>query len=308
MPADLQLLPKFRDRLSYLYVEHAILEREQNSICFFDQEGKTQVPIATIALLMLGPGATVSHAAMDVLARNNCLVAWCGEEGVRMYAFATGGTHSSARLIRQAETVSDPAKRLAIARRLYQMRFEENASDKTVEQLRGMEGNRVRDGYRRWADHFGIQWEGRNYDRNVWMGADEPNRALSAATACLYGVCHAAILSLGFSPALGVIHQGKQLSLVYDLADLYKMDLAVPVAFEQAKEGMVDLDRRTRQAMRDKFRESRFLEKVSIDLMDIFGSENEEIDIYDEDAALPGELVGGARGGVSYGLPSEEGE
>jgi hypothetical protein len=112
--------------------------------------------------------------------------------------------------------------------------------------------------------------------------------ALSAATACLYGLCHAAILSLGFSPALGFIHTGKQLSFVYDLADLYKMKLAVPVAFEQAKEGMQDLDRRTRQAMRDRFRESRFLETISSDLMKVFGPDDEDIQVYDEDAALPG--------------------
>lgn len=306
MPADLHLLPKFRDRLSYVYVEHAVVERDAHSISFYDDEGKTQVPISTIALLMLGPGTKVTHAAMDVLARNNCLVAWCGEEGVRMYAFATGGTHSAARVIRQAEMVSDPARRLEVAYRMYQMRFEEDVAGKTIEQLRGMEGLRVRNGYRRWADQFGLEWEGRNYDRNVWQGADAPNRALSAATACLYGVCHAAILSLGFSPALGFIHTGKQLSFVYDLADLYKMELAVPVAFEQAKEGMEDLDRRTRQAMRGRFRADRFLETVSTDLMTIFGPDDEDTEAYDEDAARPGGLIGGVEGGVSHAPPEEE--
>lgn len=300
MPADLHLLPKFRDRLSYVYVEHAVVERDANSVCFWDEDGKTAVPIASVALLMLGPGTKVSHAAMDILARNNCLVAWCGEEGVRMYAFATGGTHSSARLLRQAELVSDPAQRLTIALRMYQMRFEETVVDKTIEQLRGMEGHRVRQGYKRWADHYGLEWEGRSYDRSKWIGADDPNRALSAATACLYGVCHAAILSLGFSPALGFIHTGKQLSFVYDLADLYKMELAVPVAFGQAAAGSENLDRRTRQAMRDMFRANRFLEKVSLDLLTLFDTIDEEGE-FDEDTALPGRLIGAVRGGVSYG-------
>jgi CRISPR-associated protein Cas1 len=301
MPADLHLLPKFRDRLSYLYVEHAVIERDSNSICFFDDGGKTQIPIATIALLMLGPGTKVSHSAMDVLARNNCLVAWCGEEGVRMYAFASGGTHSAARTLRQAEMVSDPRRRVATARQLYQMRFEDDVSDKSIEQLRGMEGNRVREGYRRWASHFQIAWEGRNYDRNQWLGADAANRALSAGTACLYGICHAAILSLGFSPALGFIHTGKQLSFVYDLADLYKMELVVPVAFEQAVDGIENVDRRVRQALRDRFRETRFLEAVSRDLTKIFGADDDDIEVYDEDSALPGYLIGDARGGVAYG-------
>jgi len=293
MPTDLYLLPKFRDRLSYLYIEHAKVERDQNSICFYDDEGKTQIPVATISLLMLGPGTRVSHSAMDVLARNNCLVAWCGEEGVRMYAFATGGTHSAARMQKQAELVSDSAKRLATAQKLYQMRFEEDVSDKTVEQLRGMEGLRVRKAYERWAKHYGIEWEGRSYDRNKWVGADAPNRALSSATACLYGVCHAAVLSLGFSPALGFIHQGKQLSFIYDLADLYKLEMAVPVAFEQAHVGVENIDRRSRQAMRDHFRDNRFLETVSRDLMTIFGPDAEDVDAYDNDPALPAELWDG---------------
>ncbi len=305
MPTDLHLLPKFRDRLSYVYVEHAVVERDAHSISIYDDEGRTQVPISTIALLMLGPGTKVTHSAMDVLARNNCLVAWCGEEGVRMYAFATGGTHSAARIIHQAAMVSDPAQRLEVAYRMYQMRFEESVSDKSIEQLRGMEGLRVRNGYQRWADHYGLDWQGRNYDRNVWMGADAPNKALSTAAACLYGVCHAAILSLGFSAALGFIHSGKQLSFVYDLADLYKMELAVPTAFAQAKEGMDDLERRTRQAMRDQFREARFLETVSQDLMTLFGPDEADADVYDEDTARPGGLIGGVEGGVLHSSPEE---
>lgn len=293
MATDLHLLPKFKDRLSYLYIERAKVERDDNSVCFWDEDGKTQIPIATIALLMLGPGTRVSHNAMDILARNNCLVAWCGEEGVRMYAFATGGTHSAVRIQRQATLVSDPLKRMEIARKLYKMRFEETVDDKTIEQLRGMEGLRVRKAYERWAGQFGIEWEGRNYDRNQWVGADAANRALSSATACLYGVCHAAVLSLGFSPALGFIHTGKQLSFIYDLADLYKLEIAVPVAFEQAKVGIENIDRRTRQGMRDRFRDSRFLDTISRDLMTIFGPDDEDVELYDDDPALPAELWGG---------------
>lgn len=300
MPQDHTLVPKFRDRLSYVYVEHAVVEKEAQSICFYDKEGMTQVPVAAMALLMLGPGTKVTHRAMDVLARNNCLVAWCGEEGVRMYAFATGGTHSAERVLRQAALVSDPESRLRIATQLYQMRFEESVADKSIEQLRGMEGIRVRDAYRRWSQQHGIEWTGRNYDRNRWGGGDPTNRALSAANACLYGVCHAAILSLGFSAALGFIHTGKQLSFVYDIADLYKMELAVPIAFAQAARGNEDLERRTRHAMRDAFREHRFLETVARDLMALLGGGEDEERDFDEDPALPGDLVGGVEGGVLY--------
>lgn len=311
MPTDLHLLPKFRDRVSYLYVEHAVVEREQHSIALYtqDEDGEpcmTQVPVCDIALLMLGPGTKLSHAAVDVLARNNSLVAWVGEEGVRLYAFGTGGTHSATRLLRQAAMVSDPAVRLATVRKLYGMRFPEATDpDVTIEQLRGKEGYRVREAYRLAAERHGIDWQGRNYDRNVWQGADPANRALSAANACLYGVCHAAVLSMGFSAAMGFIHTGKQLSFVYDLADLYKLDLVVPVAFAAAAEGGEDIDRRVRHALRDGFRETRFLERVADDLMAIFGPDEDDPEAYDDDPARPGDLVGGAAGGVSYAEKEE---
>jgi len=314
MPADLQLLPKFRDRLTWLYVEHALVEREQNSIALWmadfeddpshDQETHlvTQVPVCDIAVLMLGPGTKLSHAAVDVLARNNCLIAWTGEEGVRLYAFGTGGTHSSTRLLKQAEMAVNPELRLQMVRRLYGMRFPEALDPNvSIEQLRGKEGYRVREAYKQIASKHGIEWEGRSYDRNKWQGGDPANRALSAANSCLYGICHAAVLSMGFSPALGFIHTGKQLSFIYDLADLYKLDLSVPVAFAEAAQGGDDIERRVRLGLRDRFRETRFLARIADDLMAIFGPDQEDTEVYDDDPARPGALVGGAEGGVSYG-------
>lgn len=293
MPADLHLLPKLRDRLSYLYAEHCVIEREESAIALWDEEGMIQVPVASVALLMLGPGTKISHAAMDVLARDNCLVAWVGEGAVRMYAFGTGGTHSAARLLRQAELVSDPASRLRMVRKLYGMRFPEALDDEvSIEQLRGKEGFRVRTAYQEAAEKHGIEWEGRNYDRNQWSGSDPANRALSSANACLYGVCHAAILSMGFSPALGFIHTGKQLSFVYDVADLYKLEMAVPAAFQAVAGGEANVDRAVRLALRDRFKETRFVSQVAQDLMSLFGSEipEEEMEVYDDDPALPAEL------------------
>jgi len=310
MPADLHLLPKFRDRMSYLYVEHVTVERESNSIAFWAKDGEdltmTQVPVCDIALLMLGPGTKLSHGAVDVLSRNNCLVAWTGEEGVRLYAFGTGGTHSAERLLRQAELVSDPELRLQTVRKLYGMRFPEALDlGVTIEQLRGKEGYRVRTAYKELAEIHGIAWEGRSYDRNKWQGADAPNRALSAANACLYGICHAAVLGMGFSPALGFIHTGKQLSFIYDLADLYKLELSVPIAFQEAAKGSEDIDRRVRVALRDRFRQVRFMERVADDLISIFGPDLSDSEAFDEDPSLPGELVGGVEGGRAYG---EEGQ
>lgn len=308
---DLRQLPKLRDSLSYLYVEHCRVDREENAIALHDKEGVTPVPCASLALLMLGPGTRITHAAVTALADNNCLVAWCGEAGVRLYAYGTGGTRSAAPLLHQARLVSDTESRLRIARRMYQMRFQEEPDPSlTLEQLRGWEGKRVRDAYAKASADSGIPWQGRSYDRGAWGRADPVNRSLSAANSCLYGICHAAILSLGFSPALGFIHTGKQLSFVYDIADLYKTALTIPIAFAVAAEGEVEVERRTRLGCREVFREMNLLEKLAGDIPRSLGLKDEEIDAFfaaDEDMALPGGLWDPespvAAGGTNYGDP-----
>lgn len=185
-----------------------------------DDEGMTPIPISSTAVLMLGPGTRVTHAAMVAIADNNALAVWVGEEGVRCYAYGLGGTRSSAALQQQAALASNEVSRLEIVKRMYRMRFKEEIEDGlTVEQLRGYEGIRVRNTYARMSSETGVTWTGRNYERGDWKAADPVNRALSAGNSCLYGICHAGILSLGYSPALGFIHVGKQLSFVYDIAD-----------------------------------------------------------------------------------------
>jgi CRISPR-associated protein Cas1 len=222
-------LPKFSDRWSYLYLERGILDQEAAGLVLHTLDADTPIPIDQLSLVMLGPGINISHAAVKALAANNCLLAWVGEQGVRLYAHSTGGTFSARRLILQAKLVSDEASRLAVAHRMYQKRFPGTPLEgKTIEQVRGMEGLRVRKAYEHIAAQHGMTWEGRNYDQADWFKASAANRALSAANACLYGVCHAAIVSAGYSAGLGFIHTGKMLSFVYDMADLYKTETTVP--------------------------------------------------------------------------------
>ena len=289
---DLHLLPKFRDRLSYLYVEHSIIDRHDNAIAVHDAEGTTPVPVASIAVLMLGPGTKITHGAISVLADNNCLVIWCGEENVRFYACGMGGTRSAAPLIHQARMASDEELRLQVVKRLYKMRFvEELPEDITVEQLRGMEGSRVRTAYARLSAEYGVEWSGRSYDRGNWKSADPVNRALSAANSCLYGLCHAAIISAGYSPAIGFIHTGKQLSFVYDIADLYKVDLTFPLAFRIARENPPQLERAVRLACRDVFRETKLVERIIPDIRLALGESGDiEASEFDSDEALPADL------------------
>jgi len=207
---NLKELPKFRDGLSYLYVEHAVVEREAGGIGIYDQEGLTLAPVAGLGVLFLGPGTRITHAAIRLLAENGCTVAWVGEGMARFYAQGLGDTRSAARLYRQARAWAEPALHLQVVMRLYRMRFPEPLPEGlTLEQVRGLEGVRVRETYARWSRETGVPWHGRSYDRGNWRAADPVNRALSSGASYLYGLAHAAIVSMGFSPALGFIHTGK---------------------------------------------------------------------------------------------------
>ncbi len=301
---DLRILPKIRDSWSYLYVEHARIDQEDKGICLHDEKGRVHVPCASLSLLMLGPGTTVTHAAVLTMAEAGCLVAWCGEQGIRFYAQGMGETRSAANLLQQARFWADPELRLQVVRRMYEMRFTEPiAEGLTLRQIRGKEGARVRAAYAKASEQYGVHWSGRNYDRLDWNRSDTVNRALSAANACLYGVCHAAIVSSGYSPALGFIHTGKMLSFVYDVADLYKIELAVPAAFMEAAKCEQKLESRVRHRCRDLFSEKRLLDRIVADLARLFNLDSSYgiVPAVDLESALPGdlwdldEIVGGGR-------------
>ncbi len=179
--------------------------------------------------------------------------------------------------------------------RMYCLRFKETPDDSlTLQQLRGKEGIRVRQAYADAAKTHGVNWQGRSYKREEWNAADPVNRALSSANACLYGLVHAAILSGGYSPALGFVHTGKQLSFVYDIADLYKVEHIVPMAFSIAAENPSDLERRTCRACRDCFRAGKLVERILPDIASVLNIPKEtaasEGEDYVDDPALPADL------------------
>lgn len=285
---DLHLLPKLRDSLSYLYVEHAVLEKRDGALLVLQETGKTAVPVANLCLLMLGPGTSLTHAAVKILAENGCSIVWTGEDMQHFYAQGLGETRRAYHLLRQAELASDPQKRLQVVIRMYEMRFEHTlAPDLTLEQIRGMEGVRVRTAYSNASRRYQVAWHGRIYDRSDWNNADPINRALSAANAVLNGICHAAIVSGGYSPALGFLHTGKQLSFVYDVADLYKARLTIPIAFETISEGVEEVEKRARMACRERFREEKLLQQILPDIDSLLQVAPENDFPSDDDPALP---------------------
>lgn len=305
---DLHVLPKFSDGWSYLYVEHCRLDQEDRAIAIHDAFGRVPVPCANLALLMLGPGVSITHAAISVLADHGCLVAWCGEAGVRFYAVGMGETRSAANYLHQARVWADPDLHLRVVHRLYQLRFAETFDPGlSLRQIRGMEGVRVRDAYARASRETGVPWSGRSYRSDKWRDADPVNRALSTANSCLYGICHAAIVSAGFSPALGFIHTGKMLSFVYDIADLYKTEITIPAAFRAVAEAEGGLERRVRILCRDLFVSTRLLERIIPDIQNALmlpkkGKTGDSP--FDRDAFTPGSLwdpvMGEVEGGCNY--------
>lgn len=314
---DLHVLPKTRDSLSFLYVEHCRIEQDAYAIAVVDADRRVPVPCASLSVLLLGPGTTITHAAVRALAESGCLAVWTGEEGVRTYAVGPGETRSARNLQRQARAWADPAAHMRVVRRLYELRFGQTLDPTlTLRQVRGLEGVRVRTAYAEASRATGVAWHGRTYDRRGWSAADPVNRALSCANSALYGIVHAAIVAAGYSPALGFVHTGKMLSFVYDIADLYKAEVTIPAAFMVVAEGEHDIERRTRLLLRDTFHAVRLMARLVPDIEAVLEaadlSEEPEVEQVDEDAATPADLWGPegevVEGGRNFAVPTPTGD
>lgn len=253
-----------KDRISMVFVQYGQIDVLDGAFVVIDQTGvRTHIPVGSVACLMLEPGTRVSHAAIKLASTVGTLLVWVGEAGVRLYASGQPGGARSDRLLYQASLALDDNLRLKVVRKMYALRFgEEPPQRRSVEQLRGIEGARVRETYKLLAKQYGVNWRGRNYDTSDWNKGDIANQCLSAATSCLYGITEAAILAAGYAPAVGFIHTGKPLSFVYDIADIFKFDTVVPIAFRIAARNPIKPDQEVRLACRDIFRSSRILEKI----------------------------------------------
>ncbi|MEW6220905.1 MAG: type I-E CRISPR-associated endonuclease Cas1e [Thermodesulfobacteriota bacterium] len=253
-----------KDRVSVVFVEKGQLDVLDSAFVVVDKTGvRTHIPVGGVACLMLEPGTRISHAAVVLASRVGCLLVWIGDGGVRLYASGQPGGARADRLLWQASLALDDEARLKVVRKMYSMRFQEEApARRSVQQLRGIEGARVRKMYELLARQYRVDWKWREYDHTQWGSGDIPNRCLSAATACLYGVTEAAILAAGYAPAVGFIHTGKPQSFVYDIADLFKFDTVVPTAFRIAARTPDDPERAVRLACRDAFRQTRLLHRI----------------------------------------------
>ena len=257
-----------------VFLEKGNLDVLDGSFVLVDATGvRTHIPVGGVACIMLEPGIRVSHAAVVLASRAGTLLTWVGEAGVRLYASGQPGGARSDKLLYQAALALDEEARGRVVRRMFALRFdEEPPSRRSVDQLRGIEGTRVREMYKLLAKQYRVSWSGRKYDPREWGSGDLPNRCLSAATACLHGLCEAAVLAAGYAPAIGFLHTGKPRSFVYDIADLYKFDTVVPEAFRVAGQNAAEPERAVRLACRDRFRESKLLKRIIPDIEEVLSA------------------------------------
>ncbi|MCM1210678.1 MAG: type I-E CRISPR-associated endonuclease Cas1e [Blautia sp.] len=232
---ELAELPQISDRMSFIYLEHCVINCEDSALKVTDMDGDVYIPAAAITTLLLGPGCKITHRAMELAGNSGIGVTWVGEHGVRYYASGRALNSHTRLLLKQAELVTNTRKHLEVVRKMYQMRFpNEDVSGLTLQQLRGREGSRVRSTYREYSKRWKIPWKGREYDPDNFAAGTPVNQALSAGNVCLYGLAHSVICALGCSAGLGFVHVGHECSFAYDIADLYKAEITIPVAFEMA--------------------------------------------------------------------------
>jgi len=222
--------------------------------------GDYGIPFQTVSLLLIGPGTTVSHDVLRLCARHGTGLMAVGTDGVRSYSAPPLAPDQSAYARQQVRLWSDlNGGRLLVARKLYALRLGEMLPHDDIATLRGIEGARMKESYTQIARQFGITWEGRRYDRQNPEMADAPNQAINHAVTAVEGAASIAVAATGTIPALGFIHEDSGMAWILDIADLYRTEVTLPVAFgaikAHSREPGISLERHVRRLAGKIFRE-----------------------------------------------------
>lgn len=306
---ELTELLQISDRMTFIYLEHSVIHREDSAIKVTDLEGDVYIPAAAITTLLLGPGCKITHRAMELAGDCGIGIIWVGERGVRYYAHGRSLNSHTRLLLKQAELVTNVRKHLNVVRKMYQMRFpNEDVSSLTLQQLRGREGSRVRNTYKEQSKKWNIEWNGREYNPDDFAAGTPVNQALSAGNVCLYGLAHSVICALGCSAGLGFVHTGHECSFAYDIADLYKAKTTIPVAFEMAAKvqnayaGQVpsDFSGMVRRRLRDEIVKMKLLEQMVHDIKYLFSDEDFSEEENPQEVYLWDNIKGKVENGKQY--------
>lgn len=227
------LFPLVKDRHPLIYLEYGRIEVDDSSVKWISSQNEViRLPVALLNTIFIGPGTTITHEAVKVIANSNTSICWIGDQSLKFYAYGIPPTADTRNLYRQVKLAMNESTRLVVARKMFSMRFpNENLNDKSLQALMGMEGNRVRNVYAQKAKQYGLIWEGRKYIPGKQEASDPVNRVLTFANSLFYGIVTSVILACGYSPRIGFIHAGSPLPFVYDIADLYKEYITIDLAF-----------------------------------------------------------------------------
>lgn len=270
-------LPQIKNRYPFLYLERGRLEIDDSSVKWIDCENNVvRLPIATLNCLLLGPGTSVTHEAIKVMAAANCMVCWTGEDTMLFYAVGLTPTADTRNFRRQMALAANENKAVEVARRMFARRFPAaELAGKTLKEMIGMEGYRVRDLYAQKAEQYQVGWKGREFVPGKFEVSDLTNQVLTATNAALYGILAAAVHGLGYSPHIGFIHSGSPLPFVYDLADLYKEHLCIDLAFAQTLKMAGRYNKfKVAEAFRHRVIEMDLLACISSDIEEMLGGKN----------------------------------
>ena len=265
-------IPKLRDRYPFIYLEHGRLEIDDSSVKWISADYEVfRLPIAEISTILLGPGTSVTHAAVTVLASMNCTVCWVAEDSMVFYAVGQTPTSTSRNFKKQMELATNPKTSLSVAQKMFLSRFpKEEIEGKSLNELMMLEGTRVKSLYADLANKYFVHWHGRSYSPGDFSLSDVTNKLITASNAALYALVSSIVYSLGLSPHIGFIHSGSPLPFVYDVADMYKKDLVLDLAFSLTSEfGDVYNRKQAIEAFRKRVTDYDFMRKCPNDLISL---------------------------------------
>ena len=308
---DIIAMPRESDRVTYAFIERAHICVDGGSIKVLRDEGRFLIPAASIACLMLGPGTTITHDAVKLLCSSGTSMLWVGSDQTRYYGYATPLTSSAKYAIAQASISSNFQKRLLCAKAMYRKRFGDTDDFDTADnlrKLRALEGQRVKKIYAENAERTGVKWRRRDYAHDDYDASDQINKLLTTGSSIMYAVETAIINSLGLSTALGIIHTGNIDSFVFDMADLYKFEMMVPIAFDIASENLSDDNEALsilRMRLRQNMHKGKILKRSICDIGELFGLQEllqvDFIDMSKDTNSLWNESGVSTSGGLNYG-------
>lgn len=260
-------------RFPYLFVEKGRLEKKEHTVILHREEEEIPLPVGMITVLFMQPGTSITHGAVQVCSEVGCNLIWVGDDAVRLYS-TSNLRRNGTNLLRQASLHLNPSSRLEISRKIFQYMFrEEPPLKRSIEQLRGMEGIRVREMYADFANEFECSWGG----RITTQDSDLLNKGISYANAALYGLVESVILALGYSPAIGYTHSGGSRSFVYDVSDCIKFKTVVPLAFQVFKESPLDISKRIRVECGLFFQRNKTVGRIATIIEDLLETPTDEL-------------------------------